>query len=79
MVLILIFYPFFYIVDLVQIIAEILNEEGTDIFRPFTELAQGVKLILLFPCLMTVDNEQIYLASLKMRDNEPVERNYEYF
>jgi hypothetical protein len=38
------------------------------------ELAEGFKLVFLFPCLMTVDNEQYYLSTAKIRevDAEPL-------
>lgn len=78
----MIFYPVFYILDLIQIIDEILSEEGTNVFIPFIELAQGVKLVLLFPCLMTVDNEQVYLSSVKIIEPEPMprlEQPYDYY
>ena len=69
--LIIAFYPFFYIVNLLQIICEVVNEEGLNILMPFTELMQGVKLVFLFPCLMAVDNSQYYMETAKIKENDP--------
>ena len=69
LLLIIVFYPFFYVVNFVQIAYQILEQEGTMVFRPLIELAHGVKLIFLFPCLMMVDNSDYYLSTAQVRDD----------
>ena len=43
-------------INLVQLLYEVIQKEGANILIPVIEILHGVKLILLFPCLMMVDN-----------------------
>jgi hypothetical protein len=59
LIFVLLFYPILYVINLCQFIyIVVVYEEGAigDVLMPFEHLVQGVKYVLLFPCLMFVSN-----------------------